>query len=122
MSDIEDFKISVSDDKIARLKQKLALTDFPDEVVDEKPWVRGPPLSDIKRLANRWANGYDWRKAETELNKFPQFMTKISIDNFDTYGRPLHPSKEHCPRRHSSPLLPWLARKFSSKSPKSYLN
>jgi Epoxide hydrolase N terminus len=85
MSDIKPFKISVSDDKINRLKQKLALADFPDEVVDEKPWVRGPPLSDIKRLTHRWANGYDWRKAEADLNKFPQYMTKIPIDDFDTY-------------------------------------
>lgn len=85
MSVIRPFKIAISDDKINRLKQKLALSDFPDEVVDEKSWVRGPPISDIKRLAERWANGYDWRKAEADLNKIPQFTTKIAIDGFDTY-------------------------------------
>ena len=85
MSGIQPFKIAVSDDKIQRLKQKLALADFPTEVVDEKAWVRGSPLSDVKRLAERWANGYDWRAAEAELNELPQFTTKITIDNFDTY-------------------------------------
>ena len=85
MSDIELFKIAVSDDKIHRLRQKLALTDFCDEVEGEKPWVRGPPLSDIKRLADRWANGFNWRKAEAKLNEVPQYRTMISIDNFDTY-------------------------------------
>lgn len=34
MSLITTFKIAIPDDKIKRLKQKLALTDFPDEVVN----------------------------------------------------------------------------------------
>ena len=85
MADIEPFRIAVSEAKIDRLKQKLALADFCDEVENEKPWTRGPPLADIKRLADRWANGFDWRKSEAELNNVPQFITKIPIDNFDTY-------------------------------------
>lgn len=79
------FKINVPEAKIQRLKQKLALTDWPTEV-DDTPWKRGPPLSDIKRMADRWQNGYDWRKAEAHLNTFPQYTTPITIDNFGTYN------------------------------------
>lgn len=85
MADIKSFQIAIPEERINRLKQKLALTDFCDEVEDETPWVRGPPLADIKRLANYWATGYNWRQHEAELNKLPHFMTKIDIDNYGTY-------------------------------------
>lgn len=79
------FQISIPDAKIARLKQKLALTDYPTECDDADSWSRGPPLKDIKRLADRWAHGYDWRKAEQQLNRLPQYTLKIPIDGFGTF-------------------------------------
>jgi len=86
MSSIVPFKIAVPDSKIRRLKQKLALTDFPDEVPDFEPWVRGPPLSDLKRLALYWENDFDWRAAEAKLNEFPQYTADIEVDGYDKYG------------------------------------
>jgi len=85
MSSIVPFKIAVPDDKIKRLKQKLALTDFPDDVADFEPWVRGPPVSDLKRLSRYWENGFNWRAAEAKLNELPQYTTKIEVDGYDTY-------------------------------------
>lgn len=87
MSSIKPYKIAISDDQIQRLKHKLALTDYPDAVVDtENPWARGVPLSEIKRLASYWEKGFDWRKEEARLNQFPQYTTKIAVDGFDTYN------------------------------------
>ncbi|KAK4693145.1 hypothetical protein P7C71_g4202, partial [Lecanoromycetidae sp. Uapishka_2] len=87
MSPITPFKIFFTDDKIKRLKQKLALTDFPEEVLDaNEPWSRGSPLADVKRLALYWKTEFDWRKAETVLNEFPQYMTQIEVDGFDMYN------------------------------------
>lgn len=85
MSSITPFKIAVPDDKIKRLKQKLALTDFPDEAADAEPWSHGSPLSDIKRLALYWEKGFDWRAVEAKLNELPQYIAKIGVDNYDTY-------------------------------------
>ena len=85
MSSITPFKINIADDKLKRLKQKLELTDFPDEVTDVDPWSRGSPLSDIKSLTLYWANEFDWRKAEAKLNELPQYTAKIEIDGYDTY-------------------------------------
>jgi hypothetical protein len=60
MQHIIPFKIAIPNDKIHRLKQKLALTDFPDEIADtDEPWSRGSPLPDIKRLALYWEKGFD---------------------------------------------------------------
>lgn len=86
MASITPFKIAIPDNRIQHLKQKLALTDFPDEVLDtDDPWARGVPLSEIKRLTQYWEQSFDWRKAEAELNQFPQYTTKIAVDGFDTY-------------------------------------
>ena len=85
MSSINPFKIAIPDEKINRLKQKLALTDFPDEFPSDEPWSRGAALSDIKRLAQYWENGFDWRKAEAKLNQLPQYIAKIEVDGFDAY-------------------------------------
>ena len=86
MSRITTFKIAITDDKIKRLKQKLSLADFPNEVVDaDEPWSRGPPSADVKRLALYWEKEFDWRRAEAKLNEFPQYITKIEVEGFDTY-------------------------------------
>ncbi|KAH9974902.1 Alpha/Beta hydrolase protein [Lactifluus volemus] len=45
-------------------------------------WERGAPLSDIKRLVERWKNGYDWRTHERELNELPMFMRSIEVEGF----------------------------------------
>ena len=86
MSPITTFKIAITDDKIKRLKQKLSLIDFPDEVVDaDEHWSRGPPLAIVKRLALYWEKDFDWRKGEAVLNKSPQFITTIEVEGFDVY-------------------------------------
>ncbi|KAA1474207.1 alpha/beta-hydrolase [Dentipellis sp. KUC8613] len=70
------FTISIPDDALALLHQKLALTRFPDEL-DDADWEYGAPLADVKRL-----DGYDWRKAEAQLNTLPMFTRGIPVDGF----------------------------------------
>lgn len=77
----QPFKIQVSDDEIELLHKKLELATFPDELKDSGREY-GVPLADIQRLVARWKNGYDWRKAEAEMNAIPQFTREIKIDGF----------------------------------------
>ncbi|KAF8968914.1 Alpha/Beta hydrolase protein [Flammula alnicola] len=83
MTDSEkSFKIAVPDASITLLQQKLALSTFPDEL-EEAGWEYGVPLSDIRRLAARWKEGYDWRKHEALLNdELPQFTRDIDVEGF----------------------------------------
>ena len=74
------FKISIPEDKIKELKDKLALTGFPDEL-DGAGWDLGVPLADIKRLVTIWKQ-WDWRQAEKELNEHPHFVTDIVVEGF----------------------------------------
>lgn len=83
MAPVEPYKIQVSDEAISRLKQKLALADYPAEL-EEAGWDRGSPLRDVKHLAAYWQDGFDWRKAETKLNELPQFTTDVDVDGFGT--------------------------------------
>jgi hypothetical protein len=85
MASITPFRIDVPEDKIARVKQKLAFSDFPSEVTDVEPWSRGPPLADIKRLAHYWEHDFDWRKAEAKLNELPQYTVGVEIEGHGTH-------------------------------------
>ena len=80
---MEPYTISVSDDKLSSLAQKLSSTTFPDEL-DEAGWDYGAPLADIKRLVKYWQESYDWRKEEAKLNKLPNYHTEIHVDGFET--------------------------------------
>ncbi|KAJ2935539.1 hypothetical protein H1R20_g1553, partial [Candolleomyces eurysporus] len=80
------FRISIPDDELESLKQKLALTRFPDELEDAGRDY-GAPLADIQRLTNHWKDTYlsKWREHEAKLNEdFPQFTRDIEVDGFGT--------------------------------------
>ena len=58
------------------LKQRLASTRWPErEPVND--WSQGVPLEKLRALVDYWKDGYDWRRCEAELNRFPQFRTEI---------------------------------------------
>lgn len=86
MTSITPFKVSISDERIKRLQQKLALAELPSEVPDlSNPYSRGVPLSDIKRLALYWQHDFDWRAIEAKINEIPQYTANIAVEGFDTY-------------------------------------
>ena len=75
-----NFRITIPEEKISILQQKLALTNLPDEIEDAG-WDYGAPLADIRRLVSRWKDGYDWRKYEAQLNdELPQFTRDIEVE------------------------------------------
>ncbi|KAL8786926.1 MAG: hypothetical protein Q9195_008005 [Heterodermia aff. obscurata] len=80
---MEPYTISVPDEKLTSLAQKLSSTTFPDEL-DDAGWDYGAPLADVKRLVKHWQENYDWRKQEAEINKLPNYRTKIQVDGFET--------------------------------------
>jgi pimeloyl-ACP methyl ester carboxylesterase len=77
MSQITPFEISIPDDQINDLRQRLAQTRWADpETVDD--WSQGIPRGYIQEVCEYWAKEYDWRDREKRLNRFPQFKTEIS--------------------------------------------
>ncbi|HCH79580.1 MAG TPA: epoxide hydrolase, partial [Acidimicrobiaceae bacterium] len=73
---IRPFTISVSDEQIADLRDRLARTRWADpEPVDD--WSQGIPLAYTQELCAYWAESYDWRRFEAELNAYDHLLTEI---------------------------------------------
>lgn len=81
MTSINPYIITVSDEKLEKLSQKLSLASFPDEL-DDAGWDYGAPLADVKRLTQYWIEKFDWRKEESKINELPNFITSIEVDGF----------------------------------------
>lgn len=82
MATFEPFAVHITDDELVRLKQKLSLASFPDELEDSD-WDYGAPLADVKRLSSYWQSKFDWRKTEAQINDLPNFRTTIQADGFE---------------------------------------
>jgi pimeloyl-ACP methyl ester carboxylesterase len=73
---IRPFRVHVPQADLDDLRDRLARARWPDELPGIG-WNRGVPLGYLRELAGYWADGYDWREHERELNRFPQFTTEI---------------------------------------------
>jgi pimeloyl-ACP methyl ester carboxylesterase len=73
---IRPFRVQFPDKALADLKSRVAATRWPSReiVLDQS---QGVQLATIQKLANYWANSYDWRRVEAKLNSYPQFITNI---------------------------------------------
>jgi pimeloyl-ACP methyl ester carboxylesterase len=79
-TEIRPFRLDIPQAHLDDLRERLARTRWPDELPGVG-WSRGVPLGYLKELAAYWADGYDWRKHEARLNKYPQFTTTIDGAN-----------------------------------------
>jgi pimeloyl-ACP methyl ester carboxylesterase len=79
-ADIVPYRIDVSDDVLADLRDRLGRTRWPDQIPGSE-WNYGTDLSTLQELCDYWRASFDWRAAETELNSWPQFTTVIDDIN-----------------------------------------
>ena len=76
MTNINPFEIAIPDQALEDLGARLALTRFPERETPED-WSQGVPLDYMREVVDYWQNDYDWRRAEGEINRFPQFTTEL---------------------------------------------
>jgi pimeloyl-ACP methyl ester carboxylesterase len=75
-------KIHFPESDLADLKHRVLATRWPEkEPVSDQS--QGVPLATMKALAKYWATEYDWRRVETKLNSYPNFIT--NIDGLDIH-------------------------------------
>ncbi|MBV9001042.1 MAG: epoxide hydrolase, partial [Solirubrobacterales bacterium] len=88
---VRPFTVAISDSEIADLKQRLARTRWPDpETVPD--WSQGVRVENAKSLVTYWEREYDWRRFESELNRFPHFLTPIDgLDIHFIHAKSKHP-------------------------------
>jgi pimeloyl-ACP methyl ester carboxylesterase len=79
---IRPFRFRASDEQLADLRRRIAAAIFPErETVPDGS--QGVQLATMQKLADYWANEYDWRRCEARLNALPNFIT--NIDGLDIH-------------------------------------
>ena len=99
MSDaaIRPFTIAVPDSDLADLRRRLAATRWPDHIPGSG-WDYGCDLAWLQDLAGHWADGYDWRAAEAELNALDHVVTEVD-------GQRIHAIHQRSPHDDALPLV-----------------
>lgn len=71
---IRPLRFHASEKALADLRRRITATRWPDRelVADDTQGVR---LATMQKLADYWANRYDWRKVEARLNALPVIIT-----------------------------------------------
>lgn len=78
---VKPFAMAIPDSSLSLLAAKLAAATLPPESDFADDWESGAPLRDVRRLAARWRDGFDWRAHEARLNRaLPQFTTRVALD------------------------------------------
>ncbi|MGY0023898.1 epoxide hydrolase family protein [Streptomyces sp. YJ-C3] len=73
-SSLRPFRVAVPQSDLDDLNSRLEKTRWPER---DLPVPGGVPLAELRELAAYWRTGYDWRRHEARLNRFPQFRTDI---------------------------------------------
>lgn len=70
------FTIALPDALLEDLETRLRLTRWPDRVAGAG-WDYGIDTDTLRPLVDHWAEGFDWRAVERDLNALPQFTADI---------------------------------------------
>src|SRR4051794_20615024 len=79
MTDTEDlhpFRVDIPQAELDDLAARLDATRWPAPLPGDG-WDTGVPTGWLRGLVEHWRHGYDWRRAERELNAVPQFTTTL---------------------------------------------
>ncbi|MFF8863919.1 epoxide hydrolase family protein [Streptomyces sp. NPDC015139] len=94
---IEPFRLSVPQSDLDDLYERLDRTRWPAELPGAG-WEYGVPAGYLRDLVRYWRHTYDWRAAEAELNRWPQFTTTID-------GANVHFAQVRSPEPDATPLV-----------------
>jgi len=79
---VKPFKVNISDQIIKDIYDKVKKYPW-HEMPNDGGWEYGTNLDYMKEISKYWVSEFDWRKHEKEINKFPNFITKI--DDIDIH-------------------------------------
>jgi microsomal epoxide hydrolase len=79
---VKPFKVDISDQIIQNIYDKVKKYPW-HEMPNDGGWEYGANLDYMKEISKYWVSEFDWRKYEREINKFPNFITKV--DDIDIH-------------------------------------
>jgi pimeloyl-ACP methyl ester carboxylesterase len=72
----EPFRVSVPDEALKDLRDRLTRARWPNEIAGAG-WAYGTDLAYLRDLVGYWRDGFDWRAREAVLNSFDQFTSSV---------------------------------------------
>ncbi len=73
---VKPFPIHVDDAVLADLRTRIGNTRWPDQIPGIG-WEQGTERGYLQRLSAYWADGFDWRTQEREMNTFDHFRAEL---------------------------------------------
>jgi pimeloyl-ACP methyl ester carboxylesterase len=95
--EVEPFAIAVDDEVLEDLRARIRATRWPEPAPGE-PWGQGTDLEYLQDVLAYWAEGFDWRAREHELNELSHFRTDVD-------GVRIHFVHERAPGGDGIPLI-----------------
>jgi pimeloyl-ACP methyl ester carboxylesterase len=80
---VRPFRLAAPQERIDHIRAKLAAADFTYAPADDGDWRYGADVSYLREFVAYWLNQYDWRAAEADLNRYPQFIA--NVDGLDVH-------------------------------------
>jgi pimeloyl-ACP methyl ester carboxylesterase len=72
----EPFAVAVPDAVLDDLRARIRRTRWPDPAPGE-PWSQGADLDYLRGLLAYWADGFDWRARERQLNRYEHHVAEV---------------------------------------------
>ena len=94
---IRPFVVDVPEPVLEDLRARLRRTRYPDEIPGSD-WDYGTNSAYLKELVTYWAEEFDWREQERQINEFDHFKTNID-------GLDIHFIHQRSPVVDATPLL-----------------
>jgi len=94
---IEPFSIRIEEDVLSDLRARIRNTRWPDQVTGVG-WEQGTNLEYLRQVLAYWADEFDWRAQERDLNAFNQFRARLD-------GVQIHFVHERARRGRGLPLI-----------------
>jgi len=79
---VKPFKVDISDQIIKDIYDKVKKYPW-HEMPNDGGWEYGTNLDYMKEISKYWVSKFDWRKHESEINKFKNFIAEV--DNIDIH-------------------------------------
>ncbi|WP_113701261.1 epoxide hydrolase family protein [Nonomuraea lactucae] len=95
--EIRTFSVDIPQADLDDLRERLSRTRLPRQLPGAG-WERGVPAAHATGLIDYWANTYDWRAYEAQLNSHPQYVTAID-------GQDIHFLHVRSPEPDATPLI-----------------
>ena len=73
---LRPFRVNIPQSKIDHIIKRVREAQWPDRM-DADDWRYGANWDYMRSLAKYWVEQFDWRKAEANLNRYPQFRARV---------------------------------------------